>query len=636
MNLSRELNKQYLKQLQALFLIITLFTISINFVSAGNPASQTNPPLITQETTGDNFYMYEKEEFIFIHLEGDSHTIGYLHGKNLAERLQRALDAYAHCSLDWHDLSWDQVRRQAMPYWYHVPSEYRLEIEGIAEGAAEMGVQSPAGGTVDWIDILGLNAQWDIWWRASPPGNPFWWWPFQGGEESPPLTPSLSLADGGTPEASHEQINKEGSKGILPLDNPHHCSAFVAAGDATKDGGIVLGQSLWMPYFLPPAHAIFMDLVPPDGNRIVMEVTAGMIWSGTEWYVSSGGLIVAETTLGTGPYIYGNKPAFVRIREAVQYANSIDEFRDIMLEDSNGAYCGDYILGDVNTGEAAILELGAYEYELARTKNGFLGSCNYPWDPEVAEEMGAPQGWDHGCYPRYVRWQQLSDQYYGEITTEHGKMFIGDHYDTVEDKINPCSHTLCGHVENASGYPHGSMDAKVTNSSMAKRLESWTRYGHSCGEPFLVDAHRQEHPEYSFPDLQDMIAGNWTTFGPVVEVNVQVVDEDGDPVGGADVEFKSRLDNTTWIVTTNDVGLAQFPYHQCSDYTLTVTKNDAQQVEHVIITAPENIEIILRSPQDDTGFGTAFQIAIIFIAIVALLVIFYFLKTKYRRNSRGS
>ncbi len=597
---------QDLRKLFAILITLSILFISTSLTSGLETSPAVTSPEVMLQSGDQEVYMYEKDQFIFIHLEGDSYTMGYLHGKNLAERVQRSLEGYAHCSQDWQGLDWDQIRRQAVTYWPYVDDEYKLEIQGIADGAAAMGVQSPSGGTVDWIDILGLNAQWDIWWRASPPGDPFWWWPFSG--------------------------EKEKSQGVFPLDSPHHCSAFVATGDATKDGGIVLGQSLWMPYFLPPAHAIFMDLVPQNGNRICMELTAGLIWSGTEWYVTGGGLIVAETTLGTGPYIWGNTPAFVRIRRAVQYANSIDDFRDIMLADSNGAYCGDYLLGDVNTGEGAILELGAHEYELARTKNGFLGSCNYPWDPEVADEMGAPQGWDHGCYPRYVRWQQLSEKYYGEITTEHGKAFIGDHYDTVEEKINPCSHTLCGHVENASGYPHGSMDAKVTNSSMAKRLESWTRYGHSCGQPFLVEEHAKEHPEYAFPDLRDMIAGNWTTFGPVVPVNVQVVDEDSAPVSGAEVVFKSRLDNTTWSTETNNMGLAQFPYHQCSEYELTVTKNEAKSVEYVEITEPTNLQVVLKSHDDGMGLDSSSLIALIFIAIVIGVVLFYIARSKRNKN----
>jgi hypothetical protein len=265
----------------------------------------------------ENYYITMKDGFKYVHIEGTPAEIGYLHGSLLADYVQRSLDGYAHATENWYGLSWDQCRRQATTFWIQVPDDYQTEIENIAQGAADNGVTRPQGSaSVDWIDILTLNSMWDLWWRVSPPGNPLWWWPFNQDNPAENVTEPL----------------------YAPLEMPHHCSAFVATGNATSDGDFVMSQSLWMPYFLSPSHAVFLDLVPNSGNRILMEVNAGLIWSGTEWYVNSAGLVIAETTLGSGPYNYGKVPSFVRLRKAVQYAESIDDFRDIMLENSNGAY----------------------------------------------------------------------------------------------------------------------------------------------------------------------------------------------------------------------------------------------------------------------------------------------------------
>ncbi|MGA1821836.1 MAG: C45 family autoproteolytic acyltransferase/hydrolase [Thermoplasmatota archaeon] len=489
-------------------------------------------------------YITEKEGFLHIQVSGSPDDIGYQHGVLLADLIPRSLSAYAHATERSYGLDWTEVRRHGRTYWRLVPDEQREEIEAIARGSSENGARNPLGDPVDWVDILSLNAIWDIWWRAEPPGNPWWWLPWNS------------------------------NLPYLNLTTPHHCSAFVATGDATADGGFVMAQSLWMPYFLSPAHAVFIDILPDTGNRIFMEVTAGMIWSGTEWYHNSAGLVIAETTLGTGPYQWGGVPSFVRLRKAVQYADSIDSFRDIMLENTNGAYCGDYLLADTKTNEVAILELGSYKWALKRTSNGFLPSCNYPWDTEVAEEMGAVQGWDHGCYPRWVRWEQLSEEYYGEITVEHGMMFLGDHYDTVEETINPCSHTLCGHVENASGYPHGSLDAKVTNRTLAQRMETFCRFGHSCGQPFIVEDHAREHPEYAFDDLIDIIPRPFATYSPLSDLQIKVLDRKGDPVPGAEINLKSVVDNTTYNATSGNGGIADLSYLPRSDYMITAEKSD--------------------------------------------------------------
>lgn len=564
------------------------------------------PSLVIQDAEGtivageehpSGGYMTEKSGFRYVQVSGSPTEIGYQHGSMLSDLIPISLSAYGHATERSYGFDWAQVRRQGMTYWTYVPVEQREEMQGIADGASENGARNPLGGPVDVWDILALNAIWDIWWRAEPPGDIWWWLPFNSDLPQP------------------------------ASETPHHCSAFVATGDATADGGFVLAQSLWMPYFLSPAFAIYIDIIPDEGHRIFMEVTAGMIWSGTEFYTNSAGMVIAETTLGTGPYRWLGVPSFVRLRKAVQYASSIDDFKDIMLENTNGAYCGDYLLADSKTNEVAILELGSREWELKRTMNGFLPSCNYPWDPEVAAEMGATQGWEHGCYPRWVRWEQISDRDYGTVDVFKGMEYLGDHYDTVEEEINPCSHTLCGHVENASGYPHGSLDGKVTNRTMAQRMEIWSRFGHSCGEPFLVDVHAQEHPEYAFDDLVDIIPQPYAAFSPLTVLDVKVMDTDGDPIPGAKVNITSNVDNATFELVSDASGTVSFEYLPCSDYSLTAKKDDLEGDHRFIHTEDGQIEIIVKSTADSGplisgGSGVIFLIIIIVvIAVAAFLVL---------------
>lgn len=508
--------------------------------------------------------MSEKAGFTIVRIEGEPRTLGLNHGLLLAEKIERGMAAYAHCSLDWYGLSWAQCRATALLFWPRVPAEYQQEIRGIAEGAAARGVRSPDGATVDWIDVLAYNAQWDIWWTLSAPGNPLWWWPFQ-------------------PESG---------------EAPHHCSGFVATGpDWTRDGGFVLAQSLWMPYFLPPAHAVWCDLVPSQGNRVLMQLTAGMIWSGTEYYVNSAGLVAAETTLGIGAHVWSGTPSFVRVRRAIQYASTIDEFRAQMLRDTNGAYCSDYLLADAKSNEVAVLELGGRTWALARTSNGFLPSCNYPWDPAVASEMGAPQGAAHGCWPRWVRIQNLCNSSKGNITVDFGKALLGDHYDATVGYDNPGRYSLCGHGENTTrGYPHGSQDAKVTNRTMASRMQVWARCGHSCGQPFYKDLHAAEHPEYAFDDLEDMVAGPWSTFGALNPLQISVLDERGQPVNGARVTVEDVYDSNRTELELRK-GRFLIDYFPTGEYNFTAMKGSWRSQARVVVSGPRSIELFLRGAQ---------------------------------------
>ena len=557
---------------QLTFRASVVLVLSMTFPLSLIPVDASGPEPWGELHPSGAFYT-EKSGFRYLRVQGTPSEIGYQHGCVLADLIVTSVSAYAHATERSYGLDWSQVRRHGMTYWRYVPDEQREEIDGIVLGASENGARNPLGDPVDRWDILALNAIWDIWWRMEPPGNVWWWLPWSTDLPSPESNP------------------------------PHHCSAFVATGDATADGGFVLGQSLWMPYFLSPAHAVFMDIIPETGNRIFMEVTAGMIWSGTEYYINSAGLVAAETTLGVGAYQWGGVPSFIRLRRAVQYADSIDGFTDIMLESTNGAYCGDYLLADAKTNEVAVLELGSHEWALRRTTNGFLPSCNYPWDEAVANEMGAPQGWDHGCYPRWVRLEQLRDRDYGNITVFHGMEYLGDHYDTVKNMDNPCSHTLCGHVENDSGYPHGSIDAKVTNRTMTLRMELWARFGHSCGRPFLVEDQRRDNPEYVFDDLVDIIPQPYASFSSMEGLIVRVKDGSGDPVQNAEVVLRSTVDGAEFIGVTGTGGEVTFEFLPFSEYSVSGRSGGLSGSIIAEHDEEEEIELVLKDNGSGGGSG---------------------------------
>src|SRR5437762_13287772 len=75
---------------------------------------------------------------------------------------------------------------------------------------------------------------------------------------------------------------------------------------------------------------------------------------------------------------------------SLQYAGSIDEYTNIMLEGNNGGYANDWLLGDRKTGEIAQLELGLRAHQLWKTKDGVLAGSNWARDLQVLKE-DAPQ-----------------------------------------------------------------------------------------------------------------------------------------------------------------------------------------------------------------------------------------------------
>jgi hypothetical protein len=554
-----------------------------------------------EEVIEENYYHTTKMGFDYIHLRGSADEIGYNHGKLLWEKIERGMAAYAYLTEMRYNMNWDICRLQGASYWPYVPDEYREEIDGIVRGAREMNAKNPDGAVIDRWDIMAYNSMWDIWWRSSPPPIVDKYWPFLD-------------------DSSREMI--------------HHCSAFVATGNITVDGGFVMAQNLWMPYYLSPSFAVFADIVPPTGNRMLIELQAGMIWSGTEWYMNEAGIVVAETTLGNAPYQWGNMPAFIRIRQAVQYSDSIDDFKNYMLTDTNGAYCGDYLVADAKTNEVAILELGSYEYELWRSSDGenFHGSCNYPWDPEVRDEMMEPEGWEHGSYPRYVRLKQIEEKYYGQIDTDIGKRALGDHWDTVEERVNKYSWTLEGRVENASGYPHGAMDGKVTNQTMTLNHEVWAKFGFPSFEDFIASEHAREHPDYAFPNLIDIISQDWTTFGFLEPIQVTVVDRNGNPVEGAEIAFENCADGYLNEGVTNAEGVFSHSYFQTGTYNITAKNGNFRGSIHVEFNEMSSLEVVLTEDMSSSGMSMSSKVTLVAVGLIVFIMLVAVISKKYRKK----
>ena len=76
------------------------------------------------------------------------------------------------------------------------------------------------------------------------------------------------------------------------------CSAFMANGDWTADGKIVVAHNNFSNFVDGQLARVVLDLKPEKGNRMLIQGFAGWIWSGTDFFVTSKGIIGTETTIG--------------------------------------------------------------------------------------------------------------------------------------------------------------------------------------------------------------------------------------------------------------------------------------------------------------------------------------------------
>lgn len=319
------------------------------------------------------------------------------------------------------------------------------------------------------------------------------------------------------------------------------CCAFIATGSATKTGEIVMAHNTHSDFATGFALNVIMKVNPKDSpvskdsNAFVMQTAPGLICSSSDWFLCENGIIGCETTIANLNYAPEfNKtsvPYYLRIRKAMQYGKTLDDYVEIMSKRSAGDYACTWFLGDVNTGEIMMLEDGGKSIGVERTMNGAFHGCNDAMTQEVSM-LSTARDDKHNpnstTGARNLRMEYLLfDKYRGQLDTDKAKKILADHYDVSRSKYRMGKMNICKHTElegqnkdinkDAKNYTNnetnkdtnketkkkegskgnhglpfketlvslrGATDGKVIDSAMAKKMQFEGRMGSSCGRVF--------------------------------------------------------------------------------------------------------------------------------------------------------
>jgi len=455
-------------------------------------------------------YRVDEEGWIYVHLEGSPRQIGYQNGWLLHDNIDAAMKAsmWFYWSSDVENEAtfgdqWYIARDISRLYiWPKLTGDLKAEFEGITAGVKARGL------TYDKWDILAFNAWGDI--------GVYW---------------DLYMSK------NHARVVGKGP--VNPPASKYSCSAFIATGSYTKDGEIIMAHNTWTDYGPGEKTNVIVDINPTKGHRIIMQSTGGSVWSGPDWLYNDAGLMVTETTEPGMGNVYDptGLPVFMRERLAVQFGSSIDDFVNTMMYRNSGAYSNEWLVGDAKTGEIASLQLGCYKYDLYRTFDDMIVSCNYPKGPNILDECTFD--WTNTNtvpYWRFTRWNEIKADYAGKglIDLTLAEQFESDHFDEEAGVTSASIRSLCGHgevyvtgpVTNWDGselevpYAVGAIDGKVTSSSLVlDHMGMIGIMGHSCGEIFDADAFLAANPQFEWQRgyLQDMpdnggLPVDWTEF----------------------------------------------------------------------------------------------------------------------------
>lgn len=438
-----------------------------------------------------NGICYEKNGWLYVSVKGGAKERGYAYGYLIAKEMKKVKEMLDFSIYNSTGRKWEYFveacKEHVTPTIKQHFKEFYDEMDGFSKGCTAAGTKMSLDEVIAWNNIF-------------------------------------TIVDGWYPH-----LSGEGTMGSREGGARDRCSAFIATGDYTKDGKIVCAHNNFSEFLDGQYARVVLDLKPTKGARILMLGFAGWIWSGTDFFVTSNGIIGTETTIGGFNKYENNYPISCRIRQAMQYGKTLDDYVRILVKENSGDYANSWLFGDINTNEIMCLELGLKYHDVKRTKNGVFIGFNAPYDPRIRNLECSNTGMDdirrhQGA--RKVRLGDLMEKYKGRITSDVAKKIISDHYDVYLHKNNPCSRSVCSHYElDAREYmsdpsrpkpfqPRGAVDGNVCDTNMAKNMAFLARWGSSCGTPFYKDefCNKNKQWDYLRPYLNDRPSQPWTYF----------------------------------------------------------------------------------------------------------------------------
>lgn len=465
-----------MKKFSILFLLAILLSVQTAF------CQQKGTLTVEQKAWLVKAEKHQKAGWTYLHIEGKPFERGFQHGYLLAADIN---DALRKMSAVWHyqtaiDWKW-LVEQSDRIFTPGVDTENMDEMKGIVSGMAVAGYKT----TIQ--EIIAYNASTEFM---------GYWWPMVKDSLSP-----------NSPDPKKES-----------------CSSFIATGSMTSDGNIVLGHNTMTSFYYPDCNLV-LDIVPETGHRIMMQSVAGLIHSETDFFITDAGLVGSETTIGGFfPFTEKGIPEFIRMRKATQYASNIDEWCKIMKEGNNGGYANAWLIGDINTKEIARLELGLKYVGFERKKDGYFTGSNIAENLQILrfETVSDEQDIRGSSVARRVRWKQLMRETAGNIDLEAAKLFEADHYDSYVEDNKPGIRTLCAHPDlDPDTYhvdipyaPWGTVDGKVVDATLAKKMSFSARWGSACGTPFNAVSYLRKHPQFDWMEglINDRPSQPWSVF----------------------------------------------------------------------------------------------------------------------------
>jgi len=466
-------------------IIVGIILISIFIPTNTTADNDFKTKVLTSGQYGKG-YRYNIQGWVYIHIEGKPYERGYQYGYLASTEIDDIIHRWINLEFEnvrilkifkFRNLEklWDFFKFKAKNcFLKYIPAENIEELKGLTEGLKAKDVKI-FNKIVEFDDILAFQFIQDI-------------------EYSNFRYPLKKFQPFRRIFLKLKQITTKGDNN----SNSGHCTAFIATGDATSNGEIVVAHSSIFSNYIAERCNIILDVQPSNGNRFLMTCPPGSLWSQEDWYQNEKGIILTETELfPQGIWKKRGIPKGVRSRAAIQYSDSIDDVIEYLTEGNNGLIPNEWLIGDTKTGEIASIQLALINKPIKRTFNGYYWSCSLPHDINVYSELwGMPKFLFKIISKRLPqilitdiaeKFIELGEQYYGKIDTNIAKKIMS-------------TYPIC----------EKTTDCKITSSKLIEEIGLFLFMGRPDGEQW----NPTDEEKKKFQGLTELPACGWLEIFP--------------------------------------------------------------------------------------------------------------------------
>ncbi|MGE5308488.1 MAG: C45 family autoproteolytic acyltransferase/hydrolase [Deltaproteobacteria bacterium] len=319
----------------------------------------------------------ESEGISYLHLKGTPYQMGYQHGVLLKEKIHYLYDQYLVNFLKektgkglkfW--IAYKVFRDNAARMDRYIPDDFRKELKGIADGSG-----------MTYNQVLIMHTFLDV--------------------------------------VSHPKIVK---KPVLS------CTNFMTMSSASSGGKLIHGRNLsWPSKGLLDKNSTVVFYEPANGNKFCAISWPGIC--GVLTGMNEKGVTLGETSVGTAESSLDGVPAFILLRDALQYS---DTMYDVIRHIGASRRTTGYTVGvaDGKLKRACVIECTDKRYAVRFPKDDYLICANHYLDQALFDTMKSVYPGlslsDTNTYKRMDRMTELIKKHYGKVDRGLAEKFLSD------------------------------------------------------------------------------------------------------------------------------------------------------------------------------------------------------------------